>query len=651
MGRGVSRSRSLTGRLTNKLKRGVRTLSNTNDRSALRTRSQMERTEAEVTNKKTAKKTTSSSASAAAKQQEQPTDAVAQKQQRTDQSVDGGRAVHRNIVAQVRARSALLRQRAMSRTDGINANNRINNSNNQNVNEDDDDDLASEPDDERVARPEILLRYKTAGKICDEAIKEVVKNVAPGASVFNLCNLGDQFIEEKCASTFTKAKDPATGEPIKRGIAFPTNVSVNNVLCHFRPLSDDARADVILAEGDVVKIHLGSQLDGFATTAATTVVCSSASSSSSANQQGGVQLDADDAGFARKEGNIISPAAANAVACAHNCMTALIRGMRLGASGAELTDLIKSFASNYGVEACEGVLSNRTKRWILDGSSCIINRRVVAEGTQMDVADVEIEPYQVWTLDVAFTTGQTYKLVPEEGSIYRRNELPTPHDMRIRSADSLLNEIRTHFLCFPFCPTQSEIGTNHARLGVSQLLKVGVIDVVPPMRAKHGVITTRACCTIAVTEKRIHILSGAPVLDRIAANIAVPLAPSLVDYTTKPLTFTAEDASNLNNNEGGAEDAEVQTKKSRQFVEDSMNSIGQSGLVQGMSKQQIASLLPPGKNKNNNKRHAQIDDAKLEIESNANQGDDVARKQSASNNKNNKKEGQKPLKARKVEQD
>lgn len=532
----------------------------------------------------------------------------------------------------------------MSRTDGINANNRINN----NQYNDDDDDLASEPDDERVERPEVLLRYKTAGKICDEAMKEVIKNIAPGASVFNLCNVGDQYIEDKCGSTFTKAKDAATGEPIKRGICFPTNISVNNVLCHFRPLSDDARQDIILSEGDVVKIHLGAQLDGYATSAAHTVVCS-ASSSTATNQQGGVAVDSDDAGFARKEGNIISKPAANAIACAHNCMTALIRGMRLGASGAQLTDLIKSFASNYGVEACEGVLSNRTKRWILDGSSCIINRRVISEGSQMDVADVEIEPYQVWTLDVAFTTGQTYRLVPEEGTIYRRNELPTPHDMRIRSAENLLGEIRSRFLCFPFCPTMSEAGTNNARLGVSQLLKVGVIDVVPPLRAKHGVITTRASCTIAVTEKRIHILSGAPFLDQIAANIAEPLASSLVDYTTKPLSFNTTTSSGNNADE---EDQEEQSQKSRKYVEAAMNSISQSGLVQGMTKQQIASLLPPGKKPQQQQKtgkHAQMDDANLERVAPTAEGDAVARKDNDA--KSNKKEGQKPLKARKVEQD
>lgn len=522
----------------------------------------------------------------------------------------------------------------MSRTDSINANNRINNS--TNAVDADDDDLASEPDDERVSRPEILLKYKTAGKICDEAIKKVLDSIAPGASVFGLCNIGDEYIEQKCASTFTKAKDPTTGEPIKRGIAFPTNVSVNNVLCHFRPLSDDARADVILAEGDVVKVHLGAHLDGYAATAAHTVVCSSSSSGKQAG--GGVAVEADDAGFAAKEGSVITPATANAMACAHNCLTALIRGMRLGASGAELTDLIKSFASNYGVECCEGVLSNRTKRWILDGSQCIISRRVVTESPQQDVADVEIEPFQVWTLDVAFTTGQTFRLVPEEGSIYRRNELPTPHDMRIRSAEALLNEVRNRFLCFPFCPTMSEAGTNSARLGVSQLLKAGVVDVVAPMRAKHGVVTTRACCTIAVTEKRIHVLSGAPFLDAIAATIADPLAPSLVDYTTKPLTFAG--SAGAAGDQADDADEEAQAAKSKKFVEDSMNRIAQSGLTQNLTKKQISSLLPPA-------RRAQIQEKNNTVaEAVPPRGE-----QQASSVKGKSHEGQKPMKARRVEQD
>lgn len=60
---------------------------------------------------------------------------------------------------------------------------------------------------------------------------------------------------------------------IKKGIAFPTSVSVNNCICHFSPTKNDP--DHELKEGDVVKIDLGAHIDGFIAVAAHTVVAKS----------------------------------------------------------------------------------------------------------------------------------------------------------------------------------------------------------------------------------------------------------------------------------------------------------------------------------------------------------------------------------------
>lgn len=60
---------------------------------------------------------------------------------------------------------------------------------------------------------------------------------------------------------------------IKKGIAFPTCLSVNNCICHFSPTKNDP--DYQLKEGDVVKIDLGAHIDGFIAVAAHTVVARS----------------------------------------------------------------------------------------------------------------------------------------------------------------------------------------------------------------------------------------------------------------------------------------------------------------------------------------------------------------------------------------
>ena len=67
----------------------------------------------------------------------------------------------------------------------------------------------------------------------------------PDKSVVSLCEFGDNFITETAKTYFKKSKK------MEKGIAFPTCISVNNVVSHFSPNSDD---QTILKLGDVVRM-------------------------------------------------------------------------------------------------------------------------------------------------------------------------------------------------------------------------------------------------------------------------------------------------------------------------------------------------------------------------------------------------------------
>ena len=63
-----------------------------------------------------------------------------------------------------------------------------------------------------------------------------------------------------------------TSRHLPPGIAFPTCVSVNNTVAHFSPLESDPSSGQTLAKGDVVKLHLGAHIDGYAAVSAETLV-------------------------------------------------------------------------------------------------------------------------------------------------------------------------------------------------------------------------------------------------------------------------------------------------------------------------------------------------------------------------------------------
>jgi methionine aminopeptidase len=82
---------------------------------------------------------------------------------------------------------------------------------------------------------------------------------------------GDAFIKKALANIYTKKK-------YIKGVAFPTSISVNEICGHNAPInsedSKEEQAHKVLTEGDVVKIDLGVQIQGFPAVVAHTIVVS-----------------------------------------------------------------------------------------------------------------------------------------------------------------------------------------------------------------------------------------------------------------------------------------------------------------------------------------------------------------------------------------
>lgn len=366
--------------------------------------------------------------------------------------------------------------------------------------------VASEEDQDRVSDAEVMTKYKTCGRIVDEVLKVLGDATVAGANTYDLCVLGDKEVKERCGAVYKAGKAKA----IRKGLSVPTNISVNSVLCHHCPF-DSAEA-ITLKEGDIVKIHLGCHLDGFATQAARTVVV----------------------------GNQMIPQdVARCIQASVVALNAMIRLLRPGEQNGPVTDVIGMVGQCYGVQPCEGVLSNRTKRWIIDGSDAIIGKRVIKEEPLQDVAECTFGPNQVWTLDVAFTTAPTHRLLAsdEPTNIVRKNEITDR--TRIDAGDYVLKLVQEEFFCFPFTARQAPSPLT-AKLGIKALQKTTMLDVFPALKCRTGAVTTRWCCTVAITEKRVHVLSGLPpAADTDDFNCVTTPSAGIKEVLALPLDFKA----------------------------------------------------------------------------------------------------------------
>ena len=118
-----------------------------------------------------------------------------------------------------------------------------------------------------IDSPAILDKYKAAAQITNAALLKVISLCVPGADIYTVCQEGDKFMVEELQKVFSNKKS----KKLERGIAFPTCISLNNVMGHFSPMQDES---VQLQEGDLAKIDLGCHLDGFVAQAAHTIVVS-----------------------------------------------------------------------------------------------------------------------------------------------------------------------------------------------------------------------------------------------------------------------------------------------------------------------------------------------------------------------------------------
>ena len=153
-------------------------------------------------------------------------------------------------------------------------------------------------------------------------------------------------MEEELRKVFNNKKS----KKLERGIAFPTCISVNHILGHYSPISDES---VTLKEGDVAKVDLGCHLDGFIAQAAHTTVVSADPASK------------------------VSGKKAEVILAAYNAMQAAARMIKEAGTNNATTATIAKVCSEFGVNPVEGVLSHKMKKHLIDGNDVIINKECV----------------------------------------------------------------------------------------------------------------------------------------------------------------------------------------------------------------------------------------------------------------------------------
>ncbi|KAL1763928.1 proliferation-associated protein 2G4 [Sigmodon hispidus] len=181
-----------------------------------------------------------------------------------------------------------------------------------------------EQQEQTIAEDLVVTKYKMGGDITNRVLRSLVDASSSGVSVLSLCEKGDAMIMEETGKIFKKEKE------MKKGIAFPTSISVNNCVCHFSPLKCDQ--DYILKEGDLVKIDLGVHVDGFIANVAHTFVIGVA------------------------QGTQVTGQKADVIKAAHLCAEAALRLVKPGNQNTQVTEAWNKVAHSFNCTPIEDVL-------------------------------------------------------------------------------------------------------------------------------------------------------------------------------------------------------------------------------------------------------------------------------------------------------
>lgn len=326
-----------------------------------------------------------------------------------------------------------------------------------------------------LLNPDVLTKYKMAADIANRALALVVSRCAPGAPVWQLCELGDAFVADAASRVFTK-KD-ARGRAVLRGVGFPTTVCPNACVANLAPGRDDPLA---LAAGDLVKVDLGVHIDGYLATAAHSFV-----------------LGAPAAGRA-----------ADAIAACYTAAECVARLVRPGFSTAAVTDAVGRAAAQFGCRAVAGTASRQMAQFQYLTHRFIPSREDA--DTEEKAEPFEFEPGQAYSVDVVVSTGEGVQVPSEARTTVFQRDQAVQYQLKTKVSRQFLKEVNHRFPFMPFCVARHFPDQAAARAGVAEGRRHGLLLDFPVTTERAGELVARLRFTLLLTQRGAARVTGLP---------------------------------------------------------------------------------------------------------------------------------------------
>lgn len=297
-----------------------------------------------------------------------------------------------------------------------------------------------------LSSPDVTTKYRTSADIANKALQKVLEACVDGADIASICEMGDGIMLEETGKLYNKkAKGPADEKKppkkMEKGVAFPTCISVNEIVGHFSPLKGESRT---LKSGDLIKVDLACHIDGFISAV------------------GHTALVGEDKADDRR---------ADVTHAAWTAAEAALRLVSPGNKSTQVTEAVGKVAAEFNCKPVQGVKSHQLKKHVIDGNQCILNVETQEEKNE----EFEFEQNEVYCVDIVMSTGEGKGREAELRSTVFKRAVETSYNLKTQKARQFISEVNRRFPALPFTLRAIE-DEQVARIGVSEARRHELIE-------------------------------------------------------------------------------------------------------------------------------------------------------------------------------
>jgi methionyl aminopeptidase len=290
---------------------------------------------------------------------------------------------------------------------------------------------------------EHLEKNRQAGEVLKKVKEESRQLITEGALLLDIA----QFIEEKIIEYGAQ-------------IAFPVNISLNEIAAHYSPPATDETA---LEKGDYIKVDIGCHIDGYIADSAYTMKVG----------------DSDD----------------DLIKASQDALQAALTMIKAGVTTGEIGKVIEDTINTYGCVPIENLTGHGLSQYSIHAPPSIPN---IDDGSTIVLEEgdtIAIEPFA--------TTG-VGRVVDDE-RVYIFNFL-TQRPLRLNSAKKLMYHIQNTYPELPFAE-RWVAKDKKAEFMLRILIKNGVLFPYHILKEKTGAPVTQAEHSVIVTEEGCEVFT------------------------------------------------------------------------------------------------------------------------------------------------